>query len=221
MTELDLGAPRALAAGAGPFVRLSAAALRRNIDPALRRASDESGTTVPALVADAWGHGETWVRSILDDAGVDAATVHAQTLYGLPGGVDGSRPVMSLVGRVLSTKDLLAGEGVSYGYAHIATVDTRIALITGGYAQGVVRALGDRVAVAVRGASAPIVGRVAMDVCVADIGESDVSRGDEAVFFGDPLSGAPSLSAWAAATGLGAGEIAAIVGVRVPREVVA
>ena len=54
---------------------------------------------------------------------------------------------MRLTGSVLLTKALRAGEGVSYGYTHRADADTRVALVTGGYAQGVVRGLGDRISV--------------------------------------------------------------------------
>ncbi|MBN9187598.1 MAG: alanine racemase, partial [Microbacterium sp.] len=56
---------------------------------------------------------------------------------------------MSLVGRVLSTKVLLADEGVSYGLTYRAPEDTHIALVTGGYAQGVLRGLGNRVSVSI------------------------------------------------------------------------
>ena len=52
---------------------------------------------------------------------------------------------MSLRGTVLSVKALRQGEGVSYGHTYRAPSDTRVALVTGGYAQGIVRALGNRV----------------------------------------------------------------------------
>ena len=58
------------------------------------------------------------------------------------------------VGTVLVVKPLRAGEGVSYGYTHRAARDTRIALVVGGYAQGIVRALGNRAPVLDRGGAA-------------------------------------------------------------------
>lgn len=217
MTEPFPGAPRARATASGTTVALSAGALRHNVESALAVAPSADRPGADPLAADAWGHGEAWVRGILSTAGVagaQARRLDGATLYGLPGGVGAHRPVMRLSGTVLSTKTLLAGEGVSYGYVHRASADTRIALVTGGYAQGVVRVLGSRVPVAVAGALHPIVGRVAMDVCVVEIGDADVARGDEAVFFGDPQRGEPGLRSWMTATGLTAAELVAVAGVR-------
>lgn len=171
------------------------------------------------LAADGWGHGAAWVASVLSDLGVDAATLDAATLFGLPG--SGTRPVMSLRGRVLGTKPLLRGEGVSYGYTHRASRDTTIALVTGGYAQGVVRSLGNVTTVVIGGDRHPIVGRVAMDVCVVDVGDTPILRGTEVVFFGDPGEGHPSLAEWTDATHWSAAEIIAIAGSRVDRRVAA
>ncbi|WP_235038104.1 alanine racemase [Microbacterium sp. 18062] len=143
------------------------------------------------------------------------ATLEPAAAFGLgPSG----RPAMTLVGTVLGVKGLRAGEGVSYGYTHRAASDTRIALVTGGYAQGIPRIVGNRVSVAIEGRRLPIIGRVAMDVCVVDLEDSDVRRGAEVVYFGDPAAGAPSLSDWTAASGLGAAELVTGVGLRVARE---
>lgn len=126
---------------------------------------------------------------------------------------------MALEGTVLSTKALRTGEGVSYGFLHRAAADTRIALVTGGYAQGVVRSLGGRASVLIAGHRLPIVGRVAMDVCVVDIGDADIPRGATATFFGG--TGAPSVAEWASATGLSAAEILTAVGLNATREWIA
>ncbi len=160
----------------------------------------------------------------LTDAGCTGLTVSGEpnvdplTVFGLPGGAAGSRPALRLTGRVLSTKPLLRGEGVSYGYLHRAAADTRIALVTGGYAQGISRSLGGRASVAIGGVRHPIVGRVAMDVCVVDIGAADIARGAEAVFLGDPEAGEPGIADWVTATGLSAAELVTVVGQRSVRE---
>jgi alanine racemase len=215
VTEPLLGAPRALPPASGTTVTLSSAALRGNIRVAHDATATPDLRTDP-LAADAWGHGHEWVRDILSEHPVSALPSGAH-LYGLPGAGDDTVPVMRLSGRVLSTKDLRRGEGVSYGYLHRAEEDTRIALVTGGYAQGVVRALGSRVAVTIDGVAHRIVGRVAMDVCVVDIGGHAVARGTEAVYFGDPRAGEPSLATWTTATGLSAAELVAAVGLRARR----
>ncbi|MCK6065381.1 alanine racemase [Microbacterium sp. EYE_512] len=215
VTAPHLGTPRAVPGGAATVARLSTAALEHNARPALERGRGE----VSALYADAWGHGADWVAGVLERLDLDPEALDAETLFGLPAPDARTRPVLTLTGRVLSTKDLRAGEGVSYGYAHRADADTRVALVTGGYAQGIVRMLGNRVAVRIGAALHPLVGRVAMDVCVVDITEHPVSRGDEVVFFGDPRDQAPSLAGWADATGWTAGELITAAGLRAVREV--
>lgn len=197
------------------MARLSEQNLRANASLA------SGGGLIDPLAADAWGHGAAWVASVLTSLEVDAESIDAQTLFGLPGGDPRARPVMALHGRVLGTKPLLAGEGVSYGYTHRASRDTTVALVTGGYAQGVVRSLGNTVDVSIAGHRHRIVGRVAMDVCVVDVDDARPQRGSDVVFFGDPDAGHPSLSEWTDATGWSAAEIVATVGSRAVRTVVA
>lgn len=194
---------------------VSESALRENAPLAL--AAGLGGGADDVLAADAWGHGAAWVASVLSDLEMDAASLDAAVLFGLPG--THARPVMSLRGRALGTKPLLRGEGVSYGYTHRAPHDTAVALVTGGYAQGVVRALGNSATVAIDGRRHRIVGRVAMDVSVVDIGDAAIARGAEVVFFGDPAQSHPSLQEWTDATGLTAAEIVATVGARADRRV--
>ncbi len=196
---------------------VSESALRQNAPLALAAGTGSRADDV--FAADAWGHGAEWVASVLSDLGMDAVPLDAAVLFGLPG--SHARPVLSLRGRALGTKPLLRGEGVSYGYTHRAPLDTTVALVTGGYAQGVVRSLGNAVSVSIDGRRHRIVGRVAMDVCVVDVGDAVVPRGSEVVFFGDPAAGHPSLQEWTDATGLTSAEIVAVVGVRADRRVTA
>jgi len=214
--------------------RVSLAALRANLD----RGSVRGG--VVDARADGWGHGALDVATIALEAGAAAVVVdddrHADLVTGgLPDDRLSTRgtpdvdpaevfgwegrgvPVLRLSGAVISTKLLREGEGVSYGYRHRASRDTRVALVSGGYAQGVYRGLGGRAAVVIGGRRCPILGRVAMDVCVVEIDEADVSRGQEAWFFGDPREGHPSIGEWADASGLTAGELVAAVGLHTER----
>lgn len=195
------------------------------------------------LRRDAWGHGVLAVahaataagaRAVLVDSraeaemlaleGIEAivdgaADIDPRILYGLPDdeGVLRTRPVMRLVGRVLSTKPLKAGDAVSYGYTHRAVADTTAALITGGYAQGIVRALGNAAQVEVEGIGRPIVGRVAMDVCVIDLGDHDAAVGAEATYFGGAGPIAPALAHWSTVTGLSVAELITVAGTHADR----
>ncbi|QAY61312.1 alanine racemase [Microbacterium protaetiae] len=190
-----------------------------SVEALTRNARSAAG--VADVRRDAFGHGLALCAPVLTASGLgllgdgdssEGEVVDPIQLWGLPGG--SGVPVMSLHGSVLSTKILRAGEGVSYGYTFRAAVDTRVALVSGGYAQGIVREVGNRVQVGVAGTTAPIVGRVAMDACVIDIGDLEVACGDEVVFFGDPAAGEPGLAAWTEATGLTGAEIVSLAGAR-------
>lgn len=225
--------------GSAPRARISLAALAANARAGA--AAVPYGDRIADLRYDALGHGAAACARTLAEAGVDAVIVDPDLADAVTDaasgrlrvltdgdptldtaalfGIDGSGvPVMRLIGTVLGVKPLRAGEGVSYGYVHRAAHDTRIALVTGGYAQGVVRALGEHAHVRVGGALHPIIGRVAMDVCVVDVQEAEVRRGDPVIFFGDPSRGEPSLGEWVRSTGMGAAELVALVGARVRRD---
>ena len=132
------------------------------------------------------------------------------------GALPQTTPAVTLTGEVLGVKLLRKGESVSYGYTFTAAEDTRIALVTGGYAQGIVRSLGNRLAVTVNGVRRLIVGRVAMDVCVVELGDAEGEPRDEVVCFG---AGMPHLlRQWALATGWTELELAAIAGLHARRE---
>jgi alanine racemase len=239
---VTFGIPGRAAPGAGtpgrtaPLARISRSALDLNLRAVL---SSTTAATIDVR-ADAWGHGLPFVATAALEAGARALLVDEGGAAALAGAVDpaslvlaaetsaplavygltaGFTPVLSLRGTVLSLKRLRQGEGVSYGYSHRASRDTVVALVTGGYAQGVVRSLGNSATVSIAGERHPIVGRVAMDVCVIDVGAgSAVQRGDEALYFGDPASGSPTLAEWTAASGLTAAELVAAVGLRNDRE---
>lgn len=217
MTEDDLRR-------SGPVVQISRSAIRANLRSAAR--SVPSGTV--DLRGDAYGHGASAVEELARELGLgvyDGAAappgdlLDACEVFGVAESADGTSAAMRMTGIVLSLKPLRAGEGVSYGFAHRATSDTTIALVTGGYAQGVVRALGGRVDVSIDGTRHPIIGRVAMDVCVVDVGTAHVERGAKVVLFGDPVSGEPSIRAWAESSGLHPLELTAACGDLACREV--
>jgi alanine racemase len=112
-------------------------------------------------------------------------------VYGLsPGpGVDALtaalRPAMSLHARVSFVKRVRSGERLSYGLRHQFAVDTNVATLPIGYADGVPRrlhALGAEVLVG--GVRRPIVGAITMDQLMVDCGDDHVEPGDAAVLIG-------------------------------------
>lgn len=144
-------------------------------------------------------------------------------VYGLPpaAGLDvaalGLRPAMELSGRIAAVRRVPLGAGVSYGYTHRTARETTLALVPLGYADGVPRAASGRAEVAIGGERFPVVGRIAMDQLVVEVGDAPVEVGDRVVLWGDPATGAPSAEQWALDAGTIGYEIVTRVGRRVPR----
>jgi alanine racemase len=142
-------------------------------------------------------------------------------VYGVepvPGVTFGLRPVMTLQAQVILTKRVPAGAGVSYGPDYITDRETTLALLPVGFADGVPRGAGGRAYVALNGRRCPIVGRIAMDQCVVDVGDLPVYAGDTAVVFGPGTNGEATVADWAAWAGTNPHEILTGVGTRVVRE---
>ena len=127
------------------------------------------------------------------------------------------RPAMELAGTIVQVKRVPAGQGVSYGHRHVTGAPTTLALLPLGYADGLPRAASGRAEVAIRGRRYPVVGTIAMDQVVVDVGDDEVRVGDRAVVWGDPATGAPSVEDWAVAAGTIGYELLTKVGPRVPR----
>lgn len=87
---------------------------------------------------------------------------------GVPEHID-LRPVVTLTLPVIQTRDIKRGENVGYGATFQADRDMRIALVGGGYADGVIRALSNVAVGFFKGHKVPLVGRVSMDSCAFDV----------------------------------------------------
>ena len=87
--------------------------------------------------------------------------------------------------RILSLRDVRANQALGYGGTYVTKAPARIAVLPVGYADGLNRALSSRGRVIVREHYAPIVGRISMDLTLADVtGLPGVSVGDEVVLLG-------------------------------------
>jgi alanine racemase len=95
------------------------------------------------------------------------------------------RPVLSWKTRVLTVKEVAAGEAVGYMGTFVTKARSRIAVLPVGYADGYPRLLSNRARVIVRGEYAPVVGRVSMDLTIMDVSHiRDVAVGDEVILIG-------------------------------------
>jgi alanine racemase len=126
-------------------------------------------------------------------------------------------PVMTLESEVIQLKQLRQGDGVSYNHTWVASEDTTVALVPLGYADGIPRAASGRAEVALNGQRCPVVGRIAMDQIVVDLGGHPASMGDTVTVWGNPALGAPHADDWADWAGTIGYEIVTRVGHRVSR----
>jgi alanine racemase len=99
------------------------------------------------------------------------------------------RPVLSWKTRVLTVKEVAAGESIGYMGTFVARMRSRIAVLPVGYADGYPRLLSNRARVIVGGEYAPVVGRVSMDLTIVDISNiHSVAVGDEVVLIGTTVA---------------------------------
>jgi alanine racemase len=89
-------------------------------------------------------------------------------LYGGLPYVD-ARPVVALDLPVIQCRNLAAGETVGYGCDFTADRPMRLATVSAGYADGVIRAMGPRTDLFAGETRCPMRGRISMDLIVADI----------------------------------------------------
>jgi alanine racemase len=95
------------------------------------------------------------------------------------------RPCLSLRARIISLRDVAAGEGVGYGARFVTERASRIAVIAAGYADGLVRARTNRGAALLRGRRVPLVGTISMDLATVDATEvRDAAIGDIVTIYG-------------------------------------
>ena len=129
------------------------------------------------------------------------------------------RPALTWKTRIAHLKTLPPGERVSYGGLFTTTRPTVVATLPVGYADGYRRILWQRGgSVLVHGQRAPIIGKICMDMCMADVTAiSGVQTGDEVVLIG--MQGAATISADDMAAQLETinYEITCLIGKRVPR----
>jgi len=95
------------------------------------------------------------------------------------------RPVLSWKARVLTVKEVAAGQAVGYTGTFVTKARSRIAVLPVGYADGYPRLLSNRARVIVGGEYAPVVGRVSMDLTTVDVSHiRRVAAGDEVILIG-------------------------------------
>ncbi len=94
-------------------------------------------------------------------------------------------PVLSFHTRVGLVKTLPKGTGVSYNRTRFISRQTRAAVLTAGYGDGIPTTASNRAEVLIRGRRCPVLGRVTMDQTIVDATElPEVHPGDQATLIG-------------------------------------
>jgi len=84
-----------------------------------------------------------------------------------------AKPVVNLALPVIQTRTVMPGEVVGYGGTFVAKRLSKIATVMGGYADGLIRAMGPKAALYAGSTRCPVVGRVSMDMITVDITDLD------------------------------------------------
>jgi alanine racemase len=126
-------------------------------------------------------HGD-WVRPGLALYGVSPFAHESARSFGLV-------PVMSFETTVIAIRRVARGESVGYGGTWRAERDTQVAILAGGYGDGVPRSLRNGAPVLVNKVRAALVGRVSMDMIAVDVTEiADVHVGTSCKLWGPDLA---------------------------------
>ncbi|GAA7221318.1 alanine racemase [Helicobacter pylori] len=106
--------------------------------------------------------------------------------------------VVSLKAQIVQIRSVKKGEFIGYGKHFYTNEETLVGTLALGYADGLVRDLGNRIQVAINNQLAPLIGKVCMDQCFVKLNNIQAKEGDEVILFGDKSAKANDASEIAA-----------------------
>jgi alanine racemase len=128
------------------------------------------------------------------------------------------QPCLSLRARVISLRNVPAGQGVGYAARFVTKRPSRIAVINAGYADGVVRARTNRGWALVRGKRVPLVGTISMDLTTLDLTDvPEAVLGDVVTIYGKDEDASIEVSEVAHEIGTVTSDLLCALGRRVPK----
>ncbi len=92
---------------------------------------------------------------------------------------------ISLKAQIVQIRSVKKGEFIGYGEHFYTNEETLVGVLALGYADGLMRALGNRIQVAINNQLAPLIGKVCMDQCFVKLNNIQAKEGDEVILFGD------------------------------------
>ncbi len=172
LTHLACADERSHAANATQLERFAALADRLGVERSIANSA--------AVLGLPQSHVE-WVRPGLALYGLSPFAGQTGTAFGLS-------PVMTLESTVIAVRRVRRGESVGYGAAWRAGRDSRVAILAGGYGDGLLRSLPNGAPVIISGRRAPLAGRVSMDMIAVDVTDlPPVHPGERAELWGATL----------------------------------
>jgi alanine racemase len=128
------------------------------------------------------------------------------------------QPCLSLRARIISLREIRAGESVGYGARFVAARPTKIAVINAGYADGIVRQRTNRGCALLRGKRVPLVGTISMDLTTLDVTDvPEAELGDVITIYGKDGKAAIEVSDVAPEIGTVTSDLLCALGRRVPK----
>ncbi|GAA9653840.1 alanine racemase [Helicobacter pylori] len=106
--------------------------------------------------------------------------------------------VISLKAQIVQIRSVKKGEFIGYGEHFYTNEETLVGVLALGYADGLMRTLGNRIQVAINNQLAPLIGKVCMDQCFIKLNNIQAKEGDEVILFGDKSAKANDASEIAA-----------------------
>jgi alanine racemase len=92
--------------------------------------------------------------------------------------------VTTLRSEIAQIKTVQQTETIGYNRRFVATEEMRIGIVSVGYADGLMRNLGNgKLSLFVNGKAAPLIGDICMDMCMIDISDMEAKEGDEVIVF--------------------------------------
>jgi alanine racemase len=179
--------------------------------PGAASVCNSAGTLTQGLWATVQGQDGHWVRPGICLYG-------ASPFASRPAAQIGLRPAMTLASRLISVRDIPAGASVGYGHTFRADRPMRIGVVACGYADGYPRHAITDTPIIVAGVRTRVLGRVSMDMLVADLDPVPLAQvGSPVVLWGE---GGPSVDEVAQAAGTIGYELLCAVAPRVPKIVI-
>ena len=127
-------------------------------------------------------------------------------------------PSLSLRARIITLRDLPAGQPVGYAARFVTERPSRIAVINAGYADGILRQRTNHGCALVRGRRVPLVGTISMDLTTLDVTDvPDVALGDIVTIYGQDGDAGILVSDVAREIGTVTSDLLCALGRRVPR----